>query len=189
MHDNLAPNTLRLSSPSRPRSKSASATSVSKTGVNPAVILANASLMLRLEPPTEPKMRYCCWNRCMSGNDRHARDRERQHCRRIMMTEPRRLRGVGAAACDRSAVPRRNSSKTRTEPTDASAVRQRPISPPHRGRLCADVGHLPARRTSAKFCRRATGSLIAQGDGMTRSCHSARCHMNWSARPSSVRGK
>ncbi len=76
MHDNLAPNTLRLSSPSRPRSKSASATSVSKTGVNPAVILANASLMLRLEPPTEPKMRYCCWNRCMSGNDK-ARPRSR----------------------------------------------------------------------------------------------------------------
>ena len=56
----ILPNTCRLSSLARPRSKSASATSVSITGVSPDAILARLSRMLRIEQPNEPKMRYCC---------------------------------------------------------------------------------------------------------------------------------
>ena len=56
----ILPNTCRLSSRARPRSKSASATSVSITGGRPPAILARLSRMLRIEAPNEPKMRYCC---------------------------------------------------------------------------------------------------------------------------------
>ncbi len=62
-HQNMTmilPNTCRLSSRANPRSKSASATSVSITGRRPACILARLSRMLRIEAPNEPKMRYCC---------------------------------------------------------------------------------------------------------------------------------
>src|SRR5208282_1829610 len=62
-HQNMTmilPNTCRLSSRLRPRSNSASATSVSITGKRPDAILARLSPMLRIEQPNEPKMRYCC---------------------------------------------------------------------------------------------------------------------------------
>jgi len=59
----ILPKTWRLSSRARPRSKSASATSVSITGSRPDAIFARLSRMLRMETPNEPKMRYCCWNK------------------------------------------------------------------------------------------------------------------------------
>src|SRR5271166_2817889 len=58
----ILPKTWRLSSRARPRSKSASATSVSITGSRPDAIFVRLSRMLRMEAPNEPKMRYCCWN-------------------------------------------------------------------------------------------------------------------------------
>src|SRR6202040_1351475 len=50
------PNTCRPSSRARPRSKSASATSVSMTGKRPAAILARAGRMFFVEAANEPKI-------------------------------------------------------------------------------------------------------------------------------------
>src|SRR6516165_443288 len=61
----IFPNTCRLSIRASPRSKSASATSVSITGNRPSAILARLSRMLRMEAPNEPMMRYCCWKSCI----------------------------------------------------------------------------------------------------------------------------
>src|ERR1019366_1408580 len=59
------PNTCRLSSRARPRSKSASVTSVSMIGAMPAAIFDRLSRILRIEAPNEPKILYCCWNSCI----------------------------------------------------------------------------------------------------------------------------
>src|SRR6202012_6206315 len=55
----ILPNTCRLSSRARPRSNSASGTSVSITGKRPAAILSRLSRILRIEAPNDPKMRNC----------------------------------------------------------------------------------------------------------------------------------
>src|SRR5664280_1551636 len=59
------PNTCRLSSRARPRSKSASVTSVSMIGAMPAAIFDRLSRILRIEAPNETKILYCCWNSCI----------------------------------------------------------------------------------------------------------------------------
>src|ERR1019366_2101569 len=56
------PNTCRLSSRVRPRSKSASVTSASMIGAMPAAIFDGLARLLRIGAPTAPKILFCCWN-------------------------------------------------------------------------------------------------------------------------------